>query len=103
MIAAFVVLALVAFTNYALIFFSCHGLKDYGAWLNKYHKVDLWLVRVMVSQGELLVFHCIVGIGSVVSRLKLLCSIVLGSEWHRHLHDMDNNCHLDQPHHCYGL
>lgn len=50
MIAAFVILALVAFTNYAMIFFSCHGLNSYGAWLNKYHKVDLWLIRVLVSR-----------------------------------------------------
>lgn len=51
MIAAFVILALVALTNYAMIFFSCHGLNSYGAWLNKYHKVDLWLIRVMVQNG----------------------------------------------------
>lgn len=51
MIAAFVILALVALTNYAMIFFSCHGLNSYGAWLNKYHKVDLWLIRVMVSRA----------------------------------------------------
>ncbi|KAG5268586.1 hypothetical protein AALO_G00214190 [Alosa alosa] len=51
MIGGLVVLASVAFTNYAMIFFSCHGLKSYGAWLNKYHKVDLWLMRVLVQNA----------------------------------------------------
>ncbi|KAK2870044.1 hypothetical protein Q8A67_024436 [Cirrhinus molitorella] len=51
MIAAFIFLALIAFTNYVLIFFSCHGLKQYGAWLNKYHKVDLWCIRILVQNG----------------------------------------------------
>ena len=47
--AALAFLILIALTNYAVIFFSCHGLHNYGAWLNKYHKVDLWLHRVLVS------------------------------------------------------
>ncbi|XP_036375420.1 uncharacterized protein LOC118771520 [Megalops cyprinoides] len=51
MVAGLVVLALVAFTNYLVIFFSCHGLYIYGAWLNKYHKMDLWLIRVLVQNG----------------------------------------------------
>ncbi|XP_016296644.1 uncharacterized protein LOC107654190 [Sinocyclocheilus anshuiensis] len=51
MIAAFIILALIAFTNYLLIIFSCHGLKQYGAWLNKYHKVDLWCIRILVQNG----------------------------------------------------
>ncbi|XP_063062336.1 uncharacterized protein si:ch211-161h7.5 [Engraulis encrasicolus] len=51
MIAAFVVLALVAFSNYSMIFFTCVGLNSYGAWLNKYHKVDLWLMRILVLNG----------------------------------------------------
>lgn len=49
--AALVFLILIAFTNYTLIFFSCYGLHNYGAWLNKYHKVDLWLHRVVVQNG----------------------------------------------------
>lgn len=52
MIAALVFMALIALTNYIMIFFSCHGLKVYGAWLNKYQNRDLWLIRVLVSQRE---------------------------------------------------
>ncbi|XP_057178210.1 uncharacterized protein si:ch211-161h7.5 isoform X2 [Triplophysa rosa] len=51
MIAAVIFLALIAFTNYLTIFLSCHGLKEYGAWLNKYHKVDLWCIRILVQNG----------------------------------------------------
>lgn len=49
MIGALVLLILVISTNYSMICFICHGLHIYGAWLNKYHKVDLWLLRVLVS------------------------------------------------------
>ncbi|KAJ8419161.1 hypothetical protein AAFF_G00006600 [Aldrovandia affinis] len=51
MAPAVIVSALMAFTNYLIIFFSCHGLKVYGPWLNKYHKVDLWLIRILVQNG----------------------------------------------------
>uniref|UniRef100_UPI0037E98F4D uncharacterized protein n=1 Tax=Semicossyphus pulcher TaxID=241346 RepID=UPI0037E98F4D len=51
MAAALVFLILIALTNYIIIFFSCHGLHSYGAWLNKYHKADLWLHRVLVQNG----------------------------------------------------
>ncbi|XP_077100763.1 uncharacterized protein LOC143751869 [Siphateles boraxobius] len=51
MIAGFVFLALIAFTNYLLIIFACHALKQYGSWLNKYHKVDLWCIRILVQNG----------------------------------------------------
>ncbi|XP_035512669.1 uncharacterized protein si:ch211-161h7.5 [Morone saxatilis] len=51
MAAALVFLILIASTNYLMIFFSCHCLNNYGAWLNKYHKVDLWLHRVLVQNG----------------------------------------------------
>ncbi|XP_051971065.1 uncharacterized protein si:ch211-161h7.5 [Xyrauchen texanus] len=51
MIASLIFLALIAFTNYLMIFFSCHGLKEYGAWLNKYHKVDLWCLRMLVQNA----------------------------------------------------
>ncbi|XP_026794068.3 uncharacterized protein si:ch211-161h7.5 [Pangasianodon hypophthalmus] len=51
MIAALIMLALVAFTNYTMIFFSCRGLKEYGAWLNKYHNKDLWCIRILVQNG----------------------------------------------------
>ncbi|AWP20611.1 Hypothetical protein SMAX5B_001584 [Scophthalmus maximus] len=49
--AALAFLILIALTNYVVIFFSCHGLHNYGAWLNKYHKVDLWLHRVLIQNG----------------------------------------------------
>ncbi|XP_035286492.1 uncharacterized protein si:dkey-29d8.3 [Anguilla anguilla] len=51
MIAALIVLAVIAFTNYSLIFFCCHGLHSYGAWLSKNYRVDLWLFRVLVQNG----------------------------------------------------
>ncbi|XP_004081121.1 uncharacterized protein LOC101165601 [Oryzias latipes] len=49
--AALAFLILIALTNYAVIFFSCWGLSKYGAWLNKYHKVDLWLHRLLIQNG----------------------------------------------------
>ncbi|XP_061111962.1 uncharacterized protein si:dkey-29d8.3 [Conger conger] len=51
MIAALIVLAVIASTNYLLIFFCCHGLHSYGVWLSKYYRVDLWLFRVLVQNG----------------------------------------------------
>lgn len=53
MIAALIMLAFVAFTNYMMIFFSCRGLKEYGAWLNKYHNKDLWCIRILVKYSEI--------------------------------------------------
>ncbi|KAL7373595.1 hypothetical protein ABVT39_010261 [Epinephelus coioides] len=54
MLIALVFLILIALTNYTMIIFSCHGLHSYGAWLNKYHKVDLWLHRVLVQNGVMI-------------------------------------------------
>ncbi|KAK1885558.1 hypothetical protein KUDE01_031752 [Dissostichus eleginoides] len=54
MIAALVFLVLVICTNYSMICFICHGLHVYGAWLKKYHKVDLWLLRVLVQNGVMI-------------------------------------------------
>ncbi|XP_044195902.1 uncharacterized protein LOC122972714 [Thunnus albacares] len=51
MIAALVFLILVICTNYSMIGFICHGLHIYGPWLKKYHKADLWLLRVLVQNG----------------------------------------------------
>ncbi|XP_041670545.1 uncharacterized protein LOC121527596 [Cheilinus undulatus] len=48
---ALVLLILVAVSNYCMILLSCYGLHSYGAWLNKYHKVDLWLHRVLIQNG----------------------------------------------------
>ncbi|XP_062235984.1 uncharacterized protein LOC133933046 [Platichthys flesus] len=47
LLPALITSALMTLTDYLLLFFSCHGLKIYGAWLNKYHNVDLWLFRVL--------------------------------------------------------
>ncbi|XP_041817861.1 uncharacterized protein LOC121624273 [Chelmon rostratus] len=54
MIAALVFLILVICTNYSMVFFTCHGLHIYGPWLQKYHKVDLWLLRVLVQNGVMI-------------------------------------------------
>ncbi|XP_031706162.1 uncharacterized protein LOC116385101 [Anarrhichthys ocellatus] len=51
MAAALAFLIMISLTNYTMIFFSCYGLHNYGAWLSKYHKVDLWLQRVLVQNG----------------------------------------------------
>ncbi|XP_028290537.1 uncharacterized protein LOC114454343 [Gouania willdenowi] len=51
MVPALVFLCLIASTNYKMIFLSCYGLQAYGPWLNKYHKVDLWLYRVLIQNG----------------------------------------------------
>ncbi|XP_061778419.1 uncharacterized protein LOC133569815 [Nerophis ophidion] len=54
MIAALVFLILVAGTNYATTAFACHGLHVYGPWLKKYHRVDLWLIRILVQNGVMI-------------------------------------------------
>ncbi|KAM9712505.1 uncharacterized protein ACNS7B_023037 isoform 2-T2 [Menidia menidia] len=46
-----IISTLMMITTYIILFFSCHGLKIYGAWLNKYHKIDLWLFRILVQNG----------------------------------------------------
>ncbi|KAK1172517.1 hypothetical protein AOXY_G5118 [Acipenser oxyrinchus oxyrinchus] len=51
MVAGVIILALIAFTNYIVLLFSYHGLNTYFAWLNKYYKVDLWLIRILVQNG----------------------------------------------------
>ncbi|XP_072524831.1 uncharacterized protein [Salminus brasiliensis] len=51
MIPALVVLALIALTNYLLIFFSCVGLQAHGARLKQNHPVDLCCIRVLVQNG----------------------------------------------------
>ncbi|KAK0132680.1 hypothetical protein N1851_032444 [Merluccius polli] len=40
MLVALIFLIGVILTNYSMMAFSCHGLHVYGAWLNKYHKVQ---------------------------------------------------------------
>nr|XP_023011269.2 uncharacterized protein LOC111501677 [Maylandia zebra] len=49
--AALAFLILIALTNYAVIYFSCHGLHNYGAWLNKYHRTDLLLHHLLIQNG----------------------------------------------------
>lgn len=49
MIGALVLLIVVIATNYSMLGFVSHGLYIYGAWLYKNHRVDLWLLRVLVS------------------------------------------------------
>ncbi|XP_012670519.2 uncharacterized protein LOC105889269 [Clupea harengus] len=51
LLASLVMSATMAFTNCLLMFFSCYGLKVYGAWLNKHHSLDLWLLRILVQNG----------------------------------------------------
>lgn len=51
MIPALIFLIFIAITNYIMIAFSCLGLHSYGAWLRKYHKVDLYLTQVLVQNG----------------------------------------------------
>uniref|UniRef100_H3BA93 Si:dkey-29d8.3 n=1 Tax=Latimeria chalumnae TaxID=7897 RepID=H3BA93_LATCH len=51
LITALIILALIVFTNYAMLFFSYRGSYANGAWLQKAHKTDLWLIRVLVQNG----------------------------------------------------
>ncbi|XP_034428488.1 uncharacterized protein LOC117753992 [Hippoglossus hippoglossus] len=51
LLPALITSALMTLIDYLLLFFSCHGLKIYGAWLNKYHSTDLWLIRLLVQNG----------------------------------------------------
>ncbi|XP_023181782.1 uncharacterized protein LOC111606182 isoform X1 [Xiphophorus maculatus] len=43
--------ALMTLTDYMTLFFSCHGLKIYGAWLSKHRNADLWMFRILVQNG----------------------------------------------------
>ncbi|XP_061661730.1 uncharacterized protein si:ch211-161h7.5 [Syngnathoides biaculeatus] len=54
MIAALVFLILVVGTNCGMTYFACYGLYVYGAWLNKYHNMDLWLIRILVQNGVMI-------------------------------------------------
>ncbi|KAK2868689.1 hypothetical protein Q7C36_000560 [Tachysurus vachellii] len=51
MIPALICLALIAFTSYLLIFFSCVGLRAHGAWLKQNHPTDLCCIYVLVQNG----------------------------------------------------
>ncbi|KAJ0059797.1 hypothetical protein NL108_012947 [Boleophthalmus pectinirostris] len=43
--------ALMTASDYTILFFSCRGMKIYGAWLYKFHRIDLWLYRILVQNG----------------------------------------------------
>ncbi|XP_017566857.2 uncharacterized protein si:dkey-29d8.3 [Pygocentrus nattereri] len=91
MVPALIVLALIAFTNYLMIFFSCVGLKAHGAWLKQNHPVDLWCIRVLVQNAiaayatwttiaTLLNFAVVLGIASVSptnAGTVALCALLL--------------------------
>lgn len=51
LLSVLVISGLMTVTDYTILFFSCHGLKIYGAWLNKYHRINLWLYRILVQNG----------------------------------------------------
>ncbi|KAL2097390.1 hypothetical protein ACEWY4_006597 [Coilia grayii] len=51
MVSALVILALIAFSNYLLIFFSCCGLAAHGSWLQQHYPKDLWCIRILVQNG----------------------------------------------------
>lgn len=50
LLAALIISGLMTLTDYMVLFFSCQGLKVYGAWLSKNHNLDLWLIRILVKQ-----------------------------------------------------
>ncbi|KAF7213404.1 putative LOC107382473-like protein [Nothobranchius furzeri] len=50
-LAVLITSALMTVTDYTILFFSCCGLKIYGAWLNKHHNVELWIFRILVQNG----------------------------------------------------
>ncbi|XP_023122084.1 uncharacterized protein LOC111565976 [Amphiprion ocellaris] len=54
MIPALIFLILVIATNYSMVFYICHGLHLYGPWLKKYHKADLWCLRILVQNGVMI-------------------------------------------------
>ncbi|XP_035811476.2 uncharacterized protein LOC118471365 [Amphiprion ocellaris] len=51
LLPALITSALMMLTDYMILFFSCQGLKIYGAWLYKYYNVDLWVFRILVQNG----------------------------------------------------
>lgn len=99
--AALVFLILIALSNYTMIFFSCWGLHTYGPWLSKYHKVDLWLHRVLVRVSKLM-FRFITTTNTNHFLAFVICCAALtaGSEWHCHIRNMDNCCIHGQLGHC---
>ncbi|XP_056440715.1 uncharacterized protein si:ch211-161h7.5 [Gadus chalcogrammus] len=59
MIVAAVFLLLIAGSNYIMISFACRGLHVHGAWLSKYHRLDLWLHHLLEGVfGDIGLFKC---------------------------------------------
>ncbi|XP_041046057.1 uncharacterized protein si:ch211-161h7.5 isoform X1 [Carcharodon carcharias] len=50
-IPALIFLALIAFTSYVVLYLSYRALHTQRPWMQKYQKVDLWLVRILVQNG----------------------------------------------------
>ncbi|TSO05372.1 hypothetical protein Baya_9495 [Bagarius yarrelli] len=51
MIPALICLALIAFTSYLLIYFSCVGLRAHGAWIKQNHPTELCWIYVLVQNS----------------------------------------------------
>ncbi|KAG8443920.1 hypothetical protein GDO86_009210 [Hymenochirus boettgeri] len=51
LIPALVFLGAIAFTNYIVLFISYRAVFLNGEWLQKQHKVDLWLIRIFAQNG----------------------------------------------------
>lgn len=65
-------------TDYAILFFSCRGLKVYGAWLSRHHSVDLWLIRLLVTQmGKSALQSFFLGGGAQFSKEREKGSLVI--------------------------
>lgn len=52
LLSGFLTSTFMTLTDYMILFFSCHGLKIYGEWLHKHHRVDLWIFRILVRTKE---------------------------------------------------
>ncbi|XP_072426744.1 uncharacterized protein [Chiloscyllium punctatum] len=50
-IPALAFLALIAFTNYVALFFTYRALHTQLPWMQKYRKIDMWLVRILIQNG----------------------------------------------------
>lgn len=108
MIPALVFLILVICTNYSMMFFICHGLHIYGAWLHKYKNAELWLLRVLVSLTKLSVCAIMWHRWGWSSReVDVYVVIILfffpGTKWCDDLHNMDDHCDPHQPDHRLDL
>ncbi|XP_020507725.2 uncharacterized protein [Labrus bergylta] len=51
MLPMLIISAVMMISSYMILFFSCHGMKIYGAWLHKHRNADLWLFRILVQNG----------------------------------------------------